>query len=87
MYFLKIKPQLEKKLKKLKRKNPKQLNIIFKKINEIILNPHHYKNLSKPLQMWKRIHIDNSFVLTFSINENNKTITLEDYEHHDKIYR
>ena len=28
-------------------------------------NPQHYKNLRKPLQHLKRIHVDKSFVLTF----------------------
>ncbi len=85
MYELSIRPSLEKKLGKLK-KNPKQLQIILKKVDEILLNPHRYKNLRVPLNDWKRVHIDKHFVLTFSVDEKNKTVILEDYEHHDKIY-
>jgi len=33
-----------------------------------------------------RVHIDKSFVLTYEIDEKNKTVKLLDYEHHDKIY-
>lgn len=68
------------------KKNRNQYELIMKKVEEIIENPQHYKNLRKPLQHLKRVHIDKHFVLTFSINENNKIVTLEDFHHHDKIY-
>ncbi len=77
---------VEKILQKLAKKNPKQLSIIENKIEEIIENPQHYKNLRAPLQHWKRVHIDRSFVLVFSVDETTKTIIFEDYDHHDNIY-
>ena len=86
MYELAIKPSLEKKLSKLSKKNPKLVNIILKKSDEILLEPHHYKNLRSPLNMWKRVHIDKHHVLLFSVDENSKTVTLEDFDHHDSIY-
>jgi YafQ family addiction module toxin component len=86
MYSLKIKPDLEKTLKKLTKKNKKQVEIILRKVDEILENPHRYKNLRAPLNDWKRVHVDKHFVLTFSINEESKSVTLEDYEHHDNIY-
>ena len=86
MYNFELREELEKKFKKLSKKNPKQLKIIGKKIREIIKNPHHYKNLRNPLQHLKRVHIDRSFVLVFSVDENNKIIIFEDYDHHDNIY-
>lgn len=86
MYTLKIKNSLKKKLEKLGRKDPKQAEIIAKKSEELVLNPQHYKNLRKPLQFLKAVHIDKHFVLTFSVDEKNKIILLEDYDHHDKIY-
>jgi YafQ family addiction module toxin component len=86
MYELAIRPELDLKFKKLAKKNKKQLDIIFRKVEEIVLNPQRYKNLKSPLQHLKRVHIDKHFVLTFSIDENNKIVILEDYEHHDKIY-
>ena len=87
MYKLEIRPSLRKKLKKLVKKNLKQAEIIVKKSEEVLQNPQHYKNLRKPLQNWKRVHIDKSFILTFSLNENKKIVTLEDYDHHDRIYK
>jgi len=86
MYRLAVKPDADRIFAKLARKNPKQLEIIYKKIDEILENPQHYKNLRRPLQNWKRVHIDGPFVLTFSVDENTKTVTIEDYDHHDKIY-
>lgn len=86
MYYLKIKPNLEKKLKKLKDKIPKQLNIILKKTKKITENPLHYKNLRNPLHELKRVQIDHDFILIFSVDETKKTITLQDYEHRDSVY-
>jgi len=86
MYSYELRKSVEKIFFKLAKKNPKQLEIIEKKINEIILNPHHYKNLRKPLQHFKGVHIDSSFVLLYSVNESLKLVIIEDYDHHDRIY-
>jgi len=86
MYQYEFRESVEKNLKKLAKKNPKQLAIIEKKIEEIIESPHHYKNLRSPLQHLKRVHIDRSFVLVFSVDETTKTVIFEDYDHHDYIY-
>jgi YafQ family addiction module toxin component len=87
MYKFNFTSHLDKLLSKLAKKNQKQFKIIENKIEEIIKNPHHYKNLRRPLQDLKRVHIDRSFVLVFSVDEKNKTILFENYEHHDNIYR
>jgi len=86
MYSYELRNSVEKIFHKLSKKNPKQLEIIEKKINEIIINPQHYKNLRKPLQHFKSVHIDSSFVLLFSVDETLKLVIIEDYDHHDKIY-
>ncbi len=87
MYSLSIQPELDKKLAKLHKKNRLQHEIITKKVEEILQNPQHYKNLRAPLENWKRVHIDTHFVLAFSVDESAKTVTLEDFEHHDEIYK
>lgn len=89
MYTYELRISLEKEFFKLAKKKPQQLTAIEKKINEIIScnNVKHYKNLKKPLNHLKRVHIDNkSFVLVFSVNEKNKHIIFEEFDHHDKIY-
>jgi len=87
MYDVYSKPHLDKIFHTLSKKNPKQLEIISKKVEEITQDPHRYKNLRYPLNNWKRVHIDKHFVLTFSIDEKTKTVNLEDYDHHDNIYK
>lgn len=87
MYRLKINPELQADLKKLVKKNRKQYEMIINKTEEILENPHRYKNLRVPMNHLKRVHIDNHFVLVFLIDENSKVVTLEDFDHHDLIYK
>ncbi|MBI4980077.1 type II toxin-antitoxin system mRNA interferase toxin, RelE/StbE family [Candidatus Woesearchaeota archaeon] len=71
---------------KLSKKDKAQLEIIHKKVNEILENPHHYKPLRGDMHGAFRVHIQKSFVLTFEIDESNKVVKLLDYEHHDNVY-
>ncbi len=59
MYSLEIKPELDRKFEKLAKKNKKQFEIIITKANEILENPHRYKDLRAPMNHLKRVHIDN----------------------------
>jgi len=86
MYTLHTRKDVDKTFKRLSKKNPKQLEIITKKLKQVLRNPYRYKNLKAPLQHLRRVHFG-SFVLTFSIDEKRKTVILEDYRHHDKIYK
>ena len=86
MYSLESKPDVDKKFLKLSKKNPKQMEIITKKIKQILENPYHFKPLRGDMHGARRVHIDKSFVLTYEIDENKKIITLLDYDHHDNIY-
>ena len=87
MYSYELRKSVEKEFFKIAKKNPNQLFAIEKKIQEIIKNPHRYKNLRKPMQHLKRVHIHKSFVLIFSVNENKKNIIFEDCDHHDNVYK
>lgn len=86
MYTLKFRAELDNKFEKLSKKNRKQLEMVLDKANEIIENPHRFKNLRAPMNHLKRVHIDKHFVLVFSVDDESKTVTLEDYDHHDNIY-
>jgi YafQ family addiction module toxin component len=86
MYNLIIREELDSKFEKLAKKNKKQLEIILNKADEILENLHRYKNLKAPMNHFRRVHIDKHFVLIFSVDEESKTVTLEDYDHHDNIY-
>ena len=80
--------KLQKILQKLSKKDGKRYEIIWKKINEIINseNIEHYKNLRHPLNNFKAVHIDKSFVLIFRFDKNKNLISFEDFDHHDKVY-
>ncbi|MEK6823481.1 MAG: hypothetical protein AABY06_00450, partial [Nanoarchaeota archaeon] len=69
MFDFDLSDELKIILKKLAKKDKKKVEIINKKIKEIIncdkISINHYKNLRYDLKEFKRVHIDNSFVLTF----------------------
>ncbi len=86
MYLLDTKPDVDKIFSKLSKKDPKQLRIIFRKIEQIVENPYHFKPLRGDMKGARRVHIDKSFVLIYEIDEENKLVRLLDYDHHDNIY-
>ena len=86
MYSLFTKPNIDKIFTKLSKKNLKQMNIIVKKIEQILENPQRFKPLRGDMYSARRVHIDKSFVLTYEIDEINLIVTLLDYDRHDKIY-
>jgi len=86
MYSIVNSPKIDAIFKKLSKKNPKQFEAIIKKLEEIVQNPHRFKPLSNIMKGVRRVHFG-SFVLVYSIDEKNKVIKLEDYDHHDEIYR
>ena len=81
--------RLKKKLSIVFKKDPKRYKILIKKIEEIIEsdNIDRYKNLKKPLQEFKRVHIDAHFVLIFKYDKIEDAIFFYDFDHHDKIYK
>jgi len=83
-----IESRLHKLLQKLCKRDLKKYKIIWKKIYEIASgeNVEHYKNLRAPLNEFKRVHIDNSFVLLFKYDRIQDKIIFYDLDHHDKIY-
>jgi YafQ family addiction module toxin component len=88
MYDLEIKPTADTIFKKLAKKNKKQLQMIYKKIQEIQSKPEHdYKHLRSPLQKFSRVHINSHFVLIFSINHTDEIVTIYYFGHHDDVYK
>lgn len=86
MYAGSYSAEITKKLAKLKKKDPEHYLIVRKKIDWILNNPQHeYKYLHYSMKGLQRVHIGH-FVLVFRIYHDNKTISFEDYDHHDKIY-
>ena len=86
MYRLFLRRSVERTFHKLAKRDPKQLRVIQSKLEEVLANPHRFKNLRAPLQHLRRVHIE-SFVLVYSIDEARKAVVVEDYDHHDMIYK
>ncbi len=91
MFNFNISDELKLIIKKLIKKDKKRVEIINKKIKEIICSDQesiqHYKNLKDDLKDYKRVHIDKSFVLIFKVDIQNKFILFVDFDHHDKVYK
>jgi YafQ family addiction module toxin component len=83
-----IKPELNKKLVKLFKKDKTRYEAVMKKIEEVVNSSgiEHYKNLRHDMKDSKRVHVGH-FVLIFNYDKSNDFISFEDYEHHDKIYQ
>ena len=90
MFSFDISDKLKIIITKLLKKDKKKVEIINKKIKEIINNDSEtikrYKNLRHNLSDLKRVHIDKSFVLTFKVDLENNFILFYDFDHHDKVY-
>jgi mRNA interferase RelE/StbE len=87
VYNLAVKEGLDKKFKRLRKKDMEMLRLINRKAQDILLDPYRFKPLRKPLQNKRRVHVAGSFVLVYEINENEKLVTLLDFDHHDNIYK
>ena len=86
MYALEVRKHVDRAFKKLAKKDGRQMDAIGKKINEILEDPHAFKPMHFPLSGMRRVHFG-SYVLLFSIDEQRRTVILEDYERHDRVYR
>ena len=87
MYKLAIKKSLDEKFNKLKKKDREMLVLIDRKVQEILDNPYRFEPLRKPLQNKRRVHVGGSFVLIYEVNEDEKIVTLLDFDHHDNVYK
>lgn len=82
-----VKPELDKILKKLFKKDKKLYNQVLKKIDEVVssYNIEAYKNLRYDMKESKRVHVGH-FVLIFSYDKKAEFVSFENFAHHDKIY-
>ncbi len=87
MYSYKLKPNLQKILIKLSKKDKNLYKQALKKIDEIVnsYDVEHYKNLRYNMKDSKKTHIG-YFVLVFSFDKKTNTISFDDFDHHDNIY-
>ena len=87
MYLDSYSEEISKKLSKLRKKDPSHYSKVCNKMDSILEKPNHsYKFLHHDMKGILRVHIG-SFVLIFVINHETKTISFEDYDYHDNIYK
>ncbi len=87
MYHDSYSVEITKKLRVLKKKDPTAYNALDKKMLWILKNPDkRYKLLHHSMKGISRIHIGH-LVLIFWIDHKQKTVSFEDYDHHDRIYQ
>ena len=77
---------VNRKFLKISKKNRGLLEIISKKVKQILENPYHFKPLRGSMHGERRVHIDGSFVLTYEVDEQRKVVKLLDFDLHDKVY-
>lgn len=86
MYKLAIKESLDKKFKKLQKKDKEMLRLIDRKVQDILVDPYRFKPLRKPMENKRRVHVGGSFVLVYEVDEKERLVTLLDFDHHDNVY-
>ena len=81
----------DKKFKLLLKKDKVLANATKNKIKEILSQNTHtidtYKNLRKPLQDLKRIHITGQYILLFKVYKEENMILIVDILHRDVAYK
>lgn len=89
MHKFSIETSLKKTIHEISRKDKVMYKILMKKMEQIIASQdlNHYKNLRKPLEDFKRVHIKSSFVLLFKYIQSEDKIMFFDLDHHDNIYK
>jgi len=87
MYEWQVSEELERKLKRLSKKDKALYDQVLKKIREVVNSSDvgHYKNLRYNMKDSKRAHIGH-FVLVFQFFKSKNLINFDDFDHHDKIY-
>ena len=78
--------EFEGSIAKLKRKDRALYERLGKKIDELSIEPHFRKPMQNVLKGSFRVHVG-SFVLRYRINEQNKTLILISFVHHDEAYK
>lgn len=85
-YTIQLDHHLEQNLVKLKKKDREIYDRVTNKMIELSQNPYLGKPLRTVLKGKWRIHIG-SFVLIYRIDDEHKTVTFLEFEHHDDAYK
>ncbi len=86
MYSLEVKEGVDRRFRRMAKKDRNRFALVETKVREILEDPHRFKPLRAPMQNKRRVHVG-PFVLVYEIDEERKVVTLLDFEHHDQVYR
>lgn len=90
MFEFDLSDDLKALLRNLGKKDKPLADALKKKIKEIVSRDKEtiefYKNLRKPLNEFKRVHVGN-FVLTFKVYKERNFIFFWSVKHHDEAYK
>ena len=90
MFDFDFSEESRRELKSLSKKDKALANALSKKIKEICSRDsqtiEYYKNLRKPLNEFKRVHVG-SFVLIFKVFKEKKLVYFDSFKHHDEAYK
>ena len=91
MFKLTSSKLFDKKFKLLLKKDKVLAKAVKNKIKEILSQDNNtidtYKNLKRPLQDFKRIHITGQYVLLFKVFKKENIILVNDILHRDVAYK
>ncbi len=87
VYSLEYKETAKQEIKKHAKKNKEMEKAIRRKLKQILENLSYFKPLRASMKNLRRVHIMKSFVLVYSVQEKDKTVTVEMFKHHDEVYR
>lgn len=86
MYSLTFTESCKREIKKAVHKNAALKQALENQIAKLLENPKQGKPLKAPLEGKWRVHVLSSFVLIYEILENDNTILLFRFAHHDDAY-
>lgn len=86
MYKIIIEEDLEKTFFKLSKKDKTKYEYLKKKVKQLSENPYSGKPLKNVLKGKWRVHLG-EFILIYTVNEQEKSITFLKFAHHDETYR
>ena len=85
MYLIEVSELADKKFYKIAKKNKVLFEAIAKKMEELKVNPEHFKPLRHSMRGIRRIHFGH-FVMLFEIDYKRGMVKILDFDHHDKVY-
>ncbi|MGV8143252.1 MAG: type II toxin-antitoxin system RelE family toxin [Methanothermobacter sp.] len=91
MYDIHFIPEFDEFMEDLSKKEPTIHDQVIKKITDIAetleWSDKHYKNLQHPLNRYRRVHLNKTFVLVFRVDHNKHMVEFYVYDHHNYVYQ